>query len=54
MIFQGMTANNTDAIAEALTAAEVARQKLEQTQTELADADAALAELGVNVDGQET
>lgn len=57
MIFQNTPIDNSEAIAEALTAAEVARQEaeqlraeLEQKNAELADADAALAILGVTVD----
>ena len=53
MIFQNIPIDNSEAIAEALTAAEIARQQaataqeqLEQAQAELADADAALRELG--------
>ena len=52
MIFQNIPIDNSEAIAEALTAAEIARQEakklraeLEQKNAELADADAALAEL---------
>lgn len=61
MIVQGLI-SNTDAIAEALTAAEIERQEalaqlaeaqesLADANENLADADAALAELGVEVDG---
>lgn len=61
MIFQGNCIDNSAAIAEALTAAEIARREalkeakqaqiqLEFAQAELADADAALAILGVTVD----
>ncbi len=57
MIFQNTPIDNSEAIAEALTAAEIARQELAatqeqlaQAQAELADADAALAILGVTVD----
>lgn len=57
MIFQGNNSDNSSAIAEALTAAEIARQEaqqlraeLEQKNAELDDADAALAILGVTVD----
>ena len=54
MIFQAMTSDNSVELAEALTAAEIARQEAARLQEQLADADAALKELGVNVDGQET
>lgn len=57
MIFQNTPIDNSAAIAEALSAAEIARQEaeqlkaeLEQKNAELADADAALAILGVTVD----
>lgn len=57
MIFQNTPIDNSEAIAEALTAAEIARREaeqlraeLEQKNAELADADAALAILGVTVD----
>ena len=57
MIFQNTPIDNSEAVAEALTAAEIARQQaaavqeqLEHAQAELADADAALAILGVTVD----
>jgi hypothetical protein len=56
MIFQNTPIDNSAAVAEALTAAEIARQQaaavqeqLDKAQAELADADAALAELGVEV-----
>ena len=59
MIFQNTPIDNSEAVAEALTAAEIARQQaaaiqeqLEQAQAELADADAALRELGA--EGEET
>lgn len=56
MIFQNTPIDNSEAVAEALAAAEIARQQaaavqeqLDNAQAELADADAALAELGVEV-----
>lgn len=57
MIFQSMPLDNSTIVAEALTAAEIAKQQLaaiqeqlELANAELADADAALAILGVTVD----
>lgn len=50
MIFQVTTSNNSEAIAEALTKAEIERQKLlaalDAANENLADADKALHELG--------
>jgi len=50
MIFQGTTSNNSEAIAEALTKAEIERQKLlaalDEAEETLKDADNALHELG--------
>lgn len=50
MILQGNTANNTEAIAEALTKAELEMQRLltelDESNENLADADDALHELG--------
>ena len=57
MIFQNIPMDNSAELARALTAAEIARQELaakqeqlDKAQAELADADAALAILGVTVD----
>lgn len=55
MILQGTTTNDTAALIEALTNAEAEKQGLEselvELKTDLDDADAALAELGVVFDG---
>lgn len=58
MIFQGNNSDNSSAIAEALTAAEIARQEaqqlrveLEQKNAELADAEDGLRTLGAEWEG---
>lgn len=54
MILQNEYMDKAEAVVQALAAAEAARQKLAQTQEQLADADAALEELGVEADGEKT